>query len=210
MQVLPAADCTSPPQGTARPNDERLWAQMQQGHADALDALYRRYVQLLYNYGRKLVADGTVVEDAIQDLFVELWRRRQDLSATTSVKFYLLKAFKQKLLRRMDHDRRMLARHARADFYDFEVAHSHEFQLITDQISREEKERLTRALAALTPRQKEAIFLKYYEKLSFQEVAELLNLSVKATYKLMGRAIGTLREHMQHVSIFVIAGWLAL
>jgi RNA polymerase sigma factor (sigma-70 family) len=51
-------------------------------------------------------------------------------------------------------------------------------------------------LKALTSRQKEAIFLRFYEGLSFEEVATVLHISVKATYKIMARSLESLRNNI--------------
>ncbi|HEX6427063.1 MAG TPA: sigma factor-like helix-turn-helix DNA-binding protein, partial [Niastella sp.] len=51
---------------------------------------------------------------------------------------------------------------------------------------------------------KEVIYLRYYEGLNFEDIAQSMNLSVKACYKLMGRAITTLRENMVCSLLFVV------
>ena len=53
---------------------------------------------------------------------------------------------------------------------------------------------LRNAMRRLTPRQKEAVFFRFYENMSYEEIADILNISVKATYKLVARAILMLRD----------------
>ena len=55
---------------------------------------------------------------------------------------------------------------------------------------------LQNAINELTPRQREAIFLRFYEGLSYEEVAEVLNISVKATYKIMARSLASLKDRL--------------
>jgi DNA-directed RNA polymerase specialized sigma24 family protein len=52
--------------------------------------------------------------------------------------------------------------------------------------------------------QKEVIYLRYYEGLNFEDIAQSMNLSVKASYKLMGRAIATLREKIPGSLVLLI------
>jgi RNA polymerase sigma factor (sigma-70 family) len=52
------------------------------------------------------------------------------------------------------------------------------------------------AFEALTAHQREAIFLRFYQNLSYEEVAEVLNISIKATYKIMARSLSALKEKM--------------
>ncbi|MEJ7830747.1 MAG: sigma factor-like helix-turn-helix DNA-binding protein, partial [Segetibacter sp.] len=63
------------------------------------------------------------------------------------------------------------------------------------------------ALKALTPHQREAIFLRFYQTLSYEEVAETLNISVKATYKIIARSLSALKESML---IFIAFGLIIL
>ena len=46
----------------------------------------------------------------------------------------------------------------------------------------------------LTPRQREAIFFKFYENMSYEEISNILGITTKATYKLIARAITELRS----------------
>ena len=48
------------------------------------------------------------------------------------------------------------------------------------------------------------IYLRYYEGLNFEEIARNMNLSVKACYKLMGRAITILREKIPGSLVLLI------
>ncbi|MEL6923598.1 MAG: sigma factor, partial [Bacteroidota bacterium] len=81
--------------------DLRLWEELRAGKAEALNELYDRYVLLLFNYGSKITTDQGLIEDCIQELFVELWEKREKISSTTSVKFYLLKSISFRKMRRL-------------------------------------------------------------------------------------------------------------
>ena len=67
--------------------------------------------------------------------------------------------------------------------------------MIKKELDNELRIRLKTALASLTDRQREAIFLKFYEGLSYEEVSAIMNISTKATYKIMARALGMLKEN---------------
>jgi RNA polymerase sigma factor (sigma-70 family) len=69
----------------------------------------------------------------------------------------------------------------------------------------EQQTNLKAALNNLTERQKEAIYFKYYENLEYEQIARILNISTKATYKLVARAIAELRlVYQQNVSSFLL------
>ncbi len=66
--------------------DEVIWLNIQKGNQAALEALYNRFFKSLYNYGRKVCSNKTIVEDAIHDLFLDLWRYPASLASTTPIK----------------------------------------------------------------------------------------------------------------------------
>jgi RNA polymerase sigma factor (sigma-70 family) len=190
-----------------------LWNDFRKGNLEAFNAIYYKYIRVLYNYGSKITPDGSLVEDCIQDLFIELWQKRQILSETTSIKFYLFKSLNRKIVRKLETEKRLSIKRTLTENYHFEVAFSHEFHLVTMQIDEEQKENLNKALQTLTPRQKEAIYLKYYEKLSFEEVSVIMAINVKATYKLVTRALDMLRKNIQkinHMMVLAVSGLLSL
>src|SRR5262245_24498141 len=80
-------------------DDAALWTAFRMGDEKALVSIFDRFTKLLYNYGYKIVREEDVVKDAIQDLFIELWKNRETLGDTTSIKFYLFKSLRRKLIR---------------------------------------------------------------------------------------------------------------
>ena len=183
--------------------EQGLWKQFQQGDENALSSLYSIYFDHLYNYGFKFSQDATLVEDCIQELFIKLIRNRQNLAVPDSVKNYLFKALRSYMFDKMAQ----LKRHAHVSdpetvAFDLEPATDAEIINREDAMIRQQKVR--QALQQLTPRQREAIFLKYHEGFSYEEIAGILSMTQKATYKLIGRAIQTLRS--MAVSIAMLVG----
>ena len=175
------------------PNDKELWCQFQQGNEAALASLYSRYFDHLYNYGFKFTQDVTLVEDCIQELFIKLIRNRQNLSLPDSVKNYLFKAYRSYMFDRMEKLKKYPTQDLNESM-DFELDLHRESGLIVEEEQVARGKKLNEAIQELTPRQKEAIFLRYQEGLSYPAIAEMLSLSQKATYKLIGRAIQALRS----------------
>ncbi|MNE93296.1 RNA polymerase sigma factor [compost metagenome] len=60
-------------------------------------------------------------------------------------------------------------------------------------------------MVSLTNRQREAIFLRFYEDLSYEEIAELLEMNLGGTYKLIYRALDRLRDQLGDFSVMVLA-----
>lgn len=177
--------------------DSDIWKLFKQGDKKALDYVFEKYVRLLYAYGSKITRNTSIVEDSIQDLFVELWHRRESLSDVTSIKFYLLKSLRRKIIRNVAKINEIAIDDSKLEDYELEVEFSHEFKIIQDQVSLEQRDKLFKALSLLTKRQREAVYLKFYEKVSYEEIAEIMNLGIKSTYNLIGKAIDILRNNIK-------------
>jgi RNA polymerase sigma factor (sigma-70 family) len=175
--------------------DKDLWRRFKAGDQQVFSYLYRQYIQALYNYGMKVTDDTVLVEDSIQELFIYLWKTRENLSDTDSIKFYLFKSLRRRLISSQEQILRQTKKNVVVT-KDREVSEfSHEQMLVSRQAETEQQEKLTHSLNALTKRQREAILLKFYDNLSFQEVAEVMSLNIKSTYNLVSKAIEALKEN---------------
>ncbi len=180
---------------TQNTDEQTLWSQFIRGDDKSLEKLYRQYFDDLYNYGKKWLRDGPLTEDAIQDLFVKLMKNRSSLSDTTSVKYYLFRSLRTVVLDKLKRDNRMqLVDNPGDHLFLFEL--SPEKKLVEEQDAVHLKKRLAVAMQNLTPRQREAVFLRYVAGFSYSQVAEAMELTAKGTYKLMARAIDALKDHL--------------
>lgn len=157
--------------------------------------LYQLYANSLYNYGSKFTADKDLIKECIQELFVTLWTRKNLLGEPLSVKNYLFKAFRLSLFKKGKLLQRQSS-YEETEHYDFNASLTIEETIIEGENNAEMQQRLQLTLNQLTSRQREAIFLKFYEGLSYNEIAEVMNISVKGTYKVVARAIEALREKL--------------
>lgn len=178
--------------------DERtaqLWDAFRNGDAGALSALFEVYYDPLYHYGLKLTGDEELVKDCIQNLFQKLWRRREGLRAVQVVKAYLFKA----LRRHLGDETKLLRqhRHLLPTYTDsFEVTYSHEEFLIAQQGNAEQSARLLAALNQLSKRQREALYLKFYDGFSYERIAEVMSLNTQSVRNLVFNALQGLRKVM--------------
>ena len=80
-------------------SESRLWVEFLEGSSDAFEHIYESYFDKLYNYGVHLCRDKTLVEDCIQELFLDLWNNRNNINLAKSVKYYLLKSLRRRIIR---------------------------------------------------------------------------------------------------------------
>ncbi|CAN5845413.1 sigma-70 family RNA polymerase sigma factor [soil metagenome] len=185
-----------------------VWSSFKSGDKEAYALLYETYFSRLYNYGYKFTKDQLLVEDAIQDLFVKLWQHRESLGCPASVTNYLYKSLRGILFNKLTRGDAAFQHPANLEDYRFEVVPSPEADLIQSRLADDRREQLAKALAALTPRQREAIFLKFYEGLSYEEVADIMAVTVKAVYKITARALVTLKSSLTKMAALYLAAIL--
>ena len=175
--------------------EELLWQSFLAGDNVSLGKIYRIYFDELYQYGNKWLNDPAFTEDVIQNLFVKLIRNRQNLSQTNSIRFYLFRSFRSMALDKIKANKKMRGIDEPGDEM-FPVHLTPESVFIDKQEYQLIREKLSSALSALTPRQREVLFLRYSEGFSYAEVSEMMELTTKATYKLMARAIEALKAEI--------------
>lgn len=191
-------------------DDQLLWDQLREGSGQAFADIYRQYFKALYNYASKLTADKDLVKDCLHDLFIELWERRHKLPPTTSIKFYLFKAVRYTVLDRLTSRSRKAVDCQAYSEARFDFVLPYESDLIARQLSEEQQQRLQAALANLTERQKEAIFLRFYSGFSYEQIASVMALNVDSTYNLVSRALSVLRKQLIQLGLFALLSHLCL
>lgn len=174
--------------------DVDLMRKLQQGDKDALASLMNIYYDNLYNYGWRFSKDDALIKDCIQEIFISLWQRRETANSILSPKYYLLRAIKNKVLKALHKNIRISSTEHVPDEYEFFYEFSIERVIIDKQISDEKGEKLKKTLSLLSKRQKEIIYLKYYQQLDHAQIAELMNISRQSIYNLLHEAIQKLRS----------------
>lgn len=170
------------------------WRNFRAGDPDALSALFNEHYDSLYYYGMKLFPDEELVKDCVQNLFVKIWTSRSRLMAVQSVRPYLLKA-----LRRHIGDQVVAMRRRRVlqeeGVDGFQIMFSHEDFLIASQVSAEQSVMLSESLNNLSARQREAIFLKFYEGLAYEKISEVMALNIQSVRNLVHQGLKNIKQH---------------
>ena len=178
---------------TNKRSEQELWDSFTKGDESAFDLLYQISFRSLYNYGMKLCNQHDLVKDSIHDLFIDLWKYRTKPSRVHAIKAYQYKALRNIILKAQAQNSNSVAVEAA---YHFSFDTSAETKYILQETQDGQSDGLKNALNSLTQKQREVIFLKFYDQLSYEDVAHVLGISTKATYKLVARAIAFLRKKM--------------
>ena len=174
-------------------NDSQIWDEFRAGNESAFIHIYQNNFDKLYNYGLRITADEDLVKDTIQDLFIELRRKRSHLGKTDSIKFYLFKCIKRKIIKEEGKWYSKLEKLDHSHYFHFDF--SHEQYIIDRQIDEEMQIRLNGAIEKLSPRKKEIIYYFYHEGLSYLQIQELMGLdNIKSARNLIYKAIDFLKN----------------
>lgn len=179
---------------TTTKNDQELWKEFKGGCEQTFSYIFHKHYSFLYNYGSKLTSDKDLIKDSIQELFIILWESRSRLGDTVSIKFYLLKSFRRHVIRTLTAQNKYIDKSQLLENYRFELVSSYERELIESQSCLEQQEHLLEALSKLSPRQKEVVYLKFYENLSYHEITELTSLNYQSVRNYIHQAIQALRR----------------
>jgi RNA polymerase sigma factor (sigma-70 family) len=176
--------------------DATLWKNFKSGDESAFALIFRTHYEAMFNYGLKFQKDKDLVEDMIQELFLELWKNRQHLSDTDKIKPYLFTAIRRKILSKQNHQSKIKKLFSKdlPKEYAFEIVLSPETELIDSQAKEKVSHQLKTALEALPPRQKEILYLLFYQDLSYEEIANVMEMNYQSARNLVHRAVTQLRE----------------
>jgi RNA polymerase sigma factor (sigma-70 family) len=174
-------------------SDSTLWNQLRLGDEEAFSLLFERYYSPLVNYGKTLMSESDIVKDCVQDVFVNIWSYRYKLNDAIAIRAYLLSCVRKRIARYHEREH-IFSKVKDVDSLDFLFDFSIEEQLIADETMAIKVQQLNRLINYLPTRQKEALYLRYHQGLSVEQVAEVLNMNYQSTKNLLHRAILQLRK----------------
>ncbi len=180
--------------------DITLWNAFKKGDSGSFELIFRKYYGPLLQYGCKLTRDEELLEDCIQELFTELWQNKSQTDVF-SVKAYLFKALKYKLFRALQ---KKYAYRSAAEPADLLFELSHETFIVSREETEERKEKVIKALDQLTSRQKEIIYLKFYQGLGYDEVSEIMNINYQVARNLLYQSIKSLKKILTGFSALLV------
>lgn len=157
--------------------------------------LYQQHYNYLVFVGLKSGMDLTDVKDNINQTFLGFLEKGTDFSKITNVKAYILTSFRRKLIDTYRVEQKYKTE-SLDDFSDNWSEPSTEELMLNSQALDELKEKLSRIYDGLPRRCQTVIFLKYYEGLSNEEIAERTSLTIRSVYNNLFEGIKRMREEM--------------
>jgi RNA polymerase sigma-70 factor (ECF subfamily) len=168
-----------------------LLARLRQGDASAFDAIFRAWYGPLVGTAERMLRDRAVAEELVQDVMLELWRRRETLAADGSAQAYLFQATRNRVLNHLRH--RKIEQRSEPEI----IADSSPSPPADAAVAEGELDvAVQRAVQSLPDRCREVFELSRVHGLKYAEIARQLGISVKTVEAQMGKALRTLRERL--------------
>ena len=166
------------------------------GNAAAFEQLFFRYGKAMVFFARRIVKDPDVADNVVQDVFLKIWMHRSTLDPSRNIKTYLYTATRNQAinwLRRREVERR----------------HAHEIRsgegssaTPEDEWNRKEMRAAIQDAVKQLPERCRLIFsMNRFDRLTYAEIAEVLDISVKTVETQMGRALKFLRKRLAYLMV---------
>jgi|ERR1035437_9453890 RNA polymerase sigma factor (sigma-70 family) len=155
-------------------------------------SVFKFHFDTLYNYGKKMTNDSELVKDCIQELFFRIWKNKVDLTSISYIKSYLLKGLRRQILNVLELKYNHVDKVELED--NFLIEFSHEDYLIQLQNEDGLRNKVINALNQLSKKQRESIYLRYFEELEYSEIAEVMNINLQSVKNNVHRGLDALRE----------------
>ncbi|WP_405247714.1 RNA polymerase sigma factor [Cellulophaga sp. Asnod2-G02] len=174
-----------------------IWQKLIDGDKAALGNLYDIYINILFTYGMYHSKDKGYVSDCIHDLFVDLYKYRNNLSMTDNVKYYLFRSLKRKINKKYRTKNLAVSLddfQFKPDFTKANHISSCEKSIIHQEGIKERNEKLAEAISTLTKKQQKILFLRFDQEKSYEEISTIMDISIQTARTSIYRAIKTLRK----------------
>ena len=172
-------------------DDPTLLDRLRRGDDAAFDTIFRTWYAPLVRLAEGMVRSRAVAEELVQEVMLELWRRRETLAADGSPQAYLFQATRNRALNHIRHEKVQKRGEPFAASAEWAPAPAHA-ELVEGEIDAAVKS----AVAGLSPRAREVFEMSRVQGLKYAEIADALGVSVKAVEKQMGNALRALRERL--------------
>ncbi|MBX3238826.1 MAG: sigma-70 family RNA polymerase sigma factor [Chitinophagaceae bacterium] len=175
-------------------NDAACWKQLKAGNPDALGYFYDTYIDRLFQASLKMTDNRELAKDALQEVFIEVWHYRASIGDVQYTYGYLVKVLKSIILKKVK-SKVIISELIEKDQGIFKDENIEEL-IISSDLAKEQKSKLNRAIGQLTTRQKQVVRLRFFEGLSYEQIAVKLSMNYQSVNNLAFRAMLSLRKQM--------------
>jgi len=171
------------------PSDLELLSLLKEGDRNAFTTLYNRYWDKLYAVAFNRLADEFEAEEAVQNIFLDLWKRKETITLTHTLSTYLSAAIKYHVFTRLAQIRREKLRTE-----ELKIGAIEGVETTAEWLSEKElKKQLEQSINELPEKCKIVFLLSREQNLTNKQIAEELNISEKTVEGHITKALNNLR-----------------
>lgn len=166
------------------------WTQFKKGNQNSFRRIYDYFFDRLYWYGLKISTDTELVEDCIQELFLTLYTRRENLSETDNLEFYLMKSLKLTLYQKLRRQSVIDDLSQPLEIFSFQLVAENE----ENAADSEKLQMVQSCIENLSPAAREILYLKFYSNLDYRQIGKIVGIQPGSVKKQVYRIVGRLKE----------------
>lgn len=171
---------------------QHLWILLKQGDYQAFEVIYRQVYPIMYRYAIRIIPGTSSADQSIQNVFVRIWESRERLIEVENPQAYLLSSLRRELLTEKKNASKLLYLSDNLPVFSYSPQDI-KFQQENAQLC---QKTIVVALNKLPERQREAIYLRFYEGLTLHEVADIMEVRGQSAQNFIYRGLITLRENV--------------
>ncbi|MBE9601515.1 RNA polymerase sigma factor [Pedobacter sp. MC2016-24] len=169
-----------------------LWDNSIKGEEQSFALLHKSLYPCLFNYAVKMIKDEDLADDMLQDLFIKFWQNKSRIGSIVNVKAYFYRSVRSMTL---NHIKSQQLRDAKLEAMPVpDMEFSKEEIMLSHEIDAGLKSSMTQALNRLPAKQREVIYMHFYDKLDYTQIAEITGTKYQSVVNSVYRAVQVLRE----------------
>lgn len=169
-------------------NCSELWKEVRKGSRKAFEMLYNEMIIPLSDYAFRLLKDEHAVKDILQDLFVNIYVRREEIGEHVNISGYLHQAVKYKVIYLLRSRAKSNIKSISPEVIEYSPIHSDEIEQHDRHVELEKNMRV------LPLKCRKAFILNYVDELPYKTIASEMNISIKTVEKHISKALRILRN----------------
>jgi RNA polymerase sigma-70 factor, ECF subfamily len=172
-------------------DDEKEWPS--ENREAYFEALFNTYYKQLCRFSFRIVHDKDKAEDVVQTCFVNFWQKRETLTIQSSFKAYLFRSVYNRSINEYTRSKKII--NEEVSILSETSGSISEDPILVMQ-AQEMQQKIDQAIAAMPDGCRTIFMLSREDQLSYKEIAEMLEISIKTVENQMGKALKIMREHL--------------
>ena len=164
------------------------------------EELFKAYFEALCRYALNFVYDNDTSKEIVQDVFINLWNKRETLDSSKPVKSYLYTSVRNRCLNHIRDNKKFRSNILDVEIADIDLAFEHD-----DFEENDLQNKIDSTLDLLPTKCRQIFELSRFEELKYKEISEKLDISIKTVEAQMSKALKIFRENLKdYINILII------